>query len=148
VVGKHLIRPLRYLSRDVDIGMLRIVAGRSPCKVIKFAATNGWSIFSYNGQYYADCERCERTEIEQSIPDCKASHAEWGVLPYKPEQLFIYCMTPDGEDYSFNRFWCRTCAILIPLFGVGEVWMWTGREWKFHHPNSLIDEVEGLDPPR
>jgi len=146
VIRKHLeTYPARHLDRDIDVEMLRVVARRSPCKVIKFAATNGWSILSYNGQYYADCEGCNRTEIEQAYPDCKASHAEWGVLLYKPEQLFIYCMTPDGEDYPFERFWCRTCAILIPMFGVTDVWTWTGTRWKFHNPDRLMDEVDNKE---
>ena len=127
---------------NVDVSLLRAVARRSPCKVIKFAATDGVSIFSYNGQYYAECEGCKRTEIEQRNPECKANHAEWMVLSHKPESLFVYCMTPDGEDYPFERFWCMTCAILIPLFHVREVWMWNGMGWVFHAPNLLVDEVE------
>lgn len=124
------------------INILRQHASKSPCKVIKFAATDGKGLYSHNGQYYADCDDCKRTEIEQPFPDCKANHAEWAILNYSPEKLYIYCMTPDGKDYPFIRFWCRTCAILIPMFGVKEVYLWNGESWDFHDPKRLIEEVD------
>ncbi len=61
----------------MNIDLMRKEAERSPCKIIKFSASDG-NIFSHNGEFYSDCKNCKRTEIEQSYPDCKANHAEWG----------------------------------------------------------------------
>lgn len=58
--------------------------------------------------------------------------------------LYIYCMTSDGKDYPFTRFWCRTCSILVPMFGVQNVYMWDGVEWVWHDPDELINEVENV----
>ncbi len=136
---------------------MRLEAKKSPCKIIKFSANDGKSTFSYNGEFYANCENCKRTDIEQPYPDCNANHAEWGVLaklnqkskitkqPKLPtEEMYIYCMTPDGKDYPFTRFWCRTCAILIPMFGVKTVFMWDGKKWLCKDAKKLIDEVEDM----
>jgi hypothetical protein len=125
----------------MDVLKLRNVASDSPCKIIKFAATDGVN-FSYNGEFYHDCSDCKRTQIEQAYPDCKANHAEWGVLAKSRnvKNLHIFCMTPDGNDYHFDRFWCKTCSILIPMFGVENVYMWNGRVWVWHKPNELIYE--------
>jgi hypothetical protein len=87
----------------IDVSEFRKVAKLSPCKVIKFAASDGSGFMSYNGKYYNNCDNCERIEIEQSYPDCRANHAEWGILKYNPSTLYIYCMTPDGKDYPFKK---------------------------------------------
>lgn len=129
----------------MKIESMRLEADKSPCKVIKFSASNG-SLFSYNGEFYADCTDCIRTSIEQPYPDCKANHAEWGILAKVGKQgakeIYIYCMTPDGKDYPFERFWCRTCAILIPMFGVETVHMWNGEAWIGREAKNLIKEVD------
>lgn len=126
----------------MDIERMRSEAKKSPCKVIKFSASDG-KIFSHNGEFYANCENCNRTEIEQSYPDCKANHAEWGVLAKSKniKTIYIYCMTPDEKDYPFSRFWCQTCAILLPMFGVKNVFMWNN-EWIRHDPKKLIEEIQ------
>ena len=131
----------------MTINELRDIAKLSPCKVIKFAVADGTN-FSYNGEFYADCSNCKRTKIEQSYPECKANHAEWGILAKAhrdgiiPKVLYIYCMTPDGKDYPFKTFWCRTCAILIPMFGIDSIYMWNGEQWIFHDPTTLIYEMD------
>jgi deoxycytidylate deaminase len=134
----------------MNIKEMKQEAEKSPCKVIKFSANDGKSTYSYNGEFYADCENCKRTEIEQPYPDCKANHAEWGMLAKlnrkgkSTEEMYIYCMTPEGKDYPFTRFWCRTCAILIPMFGVKAVFMWDGKKWLGRDAKNLIDEVEKI----
>lgn len=50
-------------------------------------------------------------------------------------------MTPDRADYPFNRFWCQTCAILLPMFGIKDVYMWNTK-WVHHDSNKLIEEVK------
>lgn len=53
-------------------------------------------------------------------------------------------MTPesgDWKDYPFRRFWCQTCAIIIPMFGIKDVFMWNN-EWIRHDPKKLIEEVQ------
>lgn len=134
----------------IETEKMRLEAKKSPCKVIKFSANDGESIYSYNGEFYANCENCKRTEIIQEYPDCATNHAEWGVFAKlsqeckHTEQLYIYCMTPDGKDYHFTTFWCRTCAILIPMFGVKTVFMWDGETWIRRDAKNLINEVEKL----
>ena len=125
----------------MNIDRMREEATKSPCRIIKFSASDG-QIFSHNGEFYADCDGCKRKEIEQAYPQCKANHAEWLILAKSPkaEHLYIYCMMPDGKDYPFNRFWCQICAILIPMFGVKDVFMWDG-EWIRHDPKKLIEET-------
>ncbi len=56
-------------------------------------------------------------------------------------KIYIYCMTPDGKDYPFNRFWCQTCAILLPMMGIKDVFMWNGNEWIRHDAKKLIEDV-------
>ena len=132
----------------MDIKEMRLEAKKSPCKVIKFSANDGKSTFSYNGEFYADCENCKRTEIIQPYPDCKANHAEWGVLSKlsqkckQTDELYIYCMTPDEKDYPFTRFWCTICAVLLPMFGVKYVQMWDGSKWVLHDAKKLIEETK------
>ena len=131
----------------VNIDMMRACASKSPCRVIKFSASDGYT-YAHNGEYYADCTDCKRTVIEQPYPECKANHAEWGVFVHNhklwhAEDLYIYCMTPEGVDYPFKRFWCRTCAVLIPIFEYRNVFMWDGR-WVWHDPQGLIKEVGGI----
>lgn len=125
------------------INKLREEATKSPCGVIKFAASDG-NVFSHNGEFYANCKDCKRTIIEQPYPECKANHAEWGVLAKSdnPINLYIYCMTPDKKDYSFTRFWCKICSILVPMFGTKNVFMWNGNEWIKKDANKLIDDVQ------
>lgn len=60
-----------------DINEFREWAKKSPCKVIKFSASDGL-YFSYNGEFYHNCSNCKRTIIEQAYPECSANHAEWG----------------------------------------------------------------------
>lgn len=141
----------------MDIERMRLEALKSPCKVIKFSASDG-EIFSYNGEFYANCENCKRTEVEQTYPDCKANHAEWGILAKSKKAeitddsrtlydttlsntIYIYCMTPDKKDYPFKRFWCQTCAVLIPMFGIKHIFMWNGSAWELHRPEQLILEA-------
>ncbi len=132
----------------MDIKEMRLEAKKSPCKVIKFSANDGKSTFSYNGEFYADCEDCKRTDVEQPYPVCKANHAEWGVLAKlsqrckQTDELYIYCMTPDGKDYPFTRFWCTICAVLLPMFGVNYVQMWDGSKWVLHDAKKLIEETK------
>lgn len=127
---------------------MRIEAEKSPCKIIKFSASDGICNFSYNGEYYADCEDCKRTEIEQPYPNCKASHAEWGAIrkmikvPKRNSSIYIYCKASDGTDYPFTRFWCKTCAVLLPMFGIKNVYMWDGNMWVYRDSSKLISEVE------
>lgn len=124
----------------MEIERMREWARKSPCKVIKFAASGG-ELICHNGEFYADCKDCKRVDIEQSYPECRANHAEWGVLAKRsPKELYVYCMTPDGKDYPFKRFWCQICAILIPLFGVEKVYLWDDG-WVSHDPKRLIEEV-------
>jgi hypothetical protein len=141
------------LEPDISIiKELRIEADKSPCKVIKFSASDGRGSYSYNGEFYANCENCKRTDIEQPYPDCKANHAEWGILSKRNKNstehnlqncsIYIYCKTPDGKDYPFIRFWCRTCSILLPMFGIKDVYMWDGNKWTFRDSSELISEVE------
>jgi hypothetical protein len=124
----------------MNIEYFRTTAKKSPCKVIKFAASDG-NLFSYNGEFYSYCDKCKRTEIEQSHPDCLASHAEWGIFARSKQinDLYIYCMTPDGKDYPFTRLWCKVCSILIPMLNVKNVYMWNGI-WVWHDPLLLINE--------
>lgn len=133
----------------MDIEIMREWARKSPCKVIKFSASNG-EFYSYNGEFYADCEDCKRKDIEQAYPNCKANHAEWGILSKGSKgkggitkNIYIYCMMPDGKDYPFKRFWCRTCAIILPMFGIKDVFMWDN-EWVHHDSEKLIDEVNNI----
>jgi hypothetical protein len=123
------------------IDKMRLEAAKSPCKVIKFSASDG-NIFSHNGEINPDCDNCKRIQIEQGYPDCTTNHAEWSILAKNPktERLYIYCMTPDREDYPFNRFWCQTCAILLPMFGIKDIYMWNTK-WVHHDSNKLIEEV-------
>lgn len=125
------------------IDKMRQEAANSPCKVIKFSASNG-EIFSHNGEFNPDCDNCKRTEIEQKCPDCTTNHAEWGVLAKTKDNikdLYIYCMTPDGKDYPFKRFWCIVCSILLPMMGVKNIYMWDGNKWVWHDANMLVEEV-------
>lgn len=136
----------------MNIERMRLEALKSPCKVIKFSASDG-DIFSYNGEFYANCENCKRTEIEQTYPDCKANHAEWGVLAKSKNginsnntmlsnTIYIYCMTPDKKDYPFIRFWCQICSIILPMMGVKNIYMWDGDEWIWHDANRLVEEAQ------
>lgn len=120
-------------------------AEKSPCRVIKFSASDG-ELFSHNGEFYADCTDCQRTEIEQSYPQCTANHAEWSILAKNPnaKTIYIYCMTPDGKDYHFKRFWCQICGILLPMFSVVDVFMWEGENWIKHDAKKLIEEVKNV----
>ncbi len=128
---------------NVLIERMRKEAQKSPCKVIKFSASDG-ILFSHNGEFYADCDECNRINIEQSYPQCKANHAEWSLLAKLNKkgnkEIYIYCMTPDGKDYPFERFWCQVCAILLPMFGIKDVYMWN-KEWVHHSADKLIEEV-------
>lgn len=133
------------MTINIDIDTMRLEAQKSPCKIIKFSASNG-EFYSYNGDFYADCKNCKREEIEQSYPQCTANHAEWSLLEKEcadkgiTKDIWIYCMTSDGKDYPFKQFWCQTCAILLPMFGVKDVYMWDGR-WVHHEADKLVDEV-------
>lgn len=131
--------------KNMNIDIMRLEAQKSPCKVIKFSASDG-NIFSHNGEFYADCDTCSRTEIEEPYPNCRANHAEWGILAKSKNisKIYIYCATPDGRDYPFSRFWCQICAILLPLFGVKDVFMWDGK-WIRHDPKKLIEEINRRD---
>lgn len=51
----------------MNIEKMRQEAKKSPCNVIKFSASDG-DVFSHNGEFYADCKDCKRTEIEESHP--------------------------------------------------------------------------------
>ena len=137
------------IRKIMDVEIMREEAAKSPCRIIKFSASNG-EFYSHNGEFYADCKDCKRRDIEQSYPDCKANHAEWGILSKGSKgkggitkNIYIYCMTPDGNDYPFKRFWCQTCAILLPMFGIKDVYMWNGNEWIWHDSKKLIEEVNG-----
>jgi len=72
----------------MNIELFREIAKKSPCKVIKFAASNG-DVFSFNGEFYSDCAKCKRVDIEQPYPDCRANHAEWGGLA-KSKRICTY----------------------------------------------------------
>lgn len=137
----------------MNIEKMRKEAEKSPCKIIKFSASDG-NIFSHNGEFYADCKDCSRKEIEQTYPQCTANHAEWGLLAKLKDttskdtsKIYIYCMTPDEngnwKDYPFKRFWCYVCSILLPMFGIKDVYMWNGdnKEWIHHNAKDLIKEI-------
>lgn len=130
--------------KNINIDIMRLEAQKSPCKVIKFSASDGKGVFSHNGEFYADCDTCSRTEIEEPYPNCRANHAEWGILAKSKNisKIYIYCATPDGRDYPFNRFWCRTCSILMPMFGVRTVFMWDGNRWISRNAKDLIKDID------